>query len=220
KFIELEPSSKLAEEVTRFSNNQNAVKDRDFVANDAIQIRLQNEFATLYKDEYYYEIKRGELPQPGITISNEIAGLVLRSFDLKEPWVTHRTGEVLDPEKKYRDVFAHPYITADRILLTFLIWEIAGEELLTLKHDLVAKYNLTRYVLDYIVRNILENDALYTEITTHPEKFVRDKANRDRFKRCIHTILKDVIIDVNAEVEEYGDNFDYRDKLRNSQWVK
>ncbi|HEX8176986.1 MAG TPA: AIPR family protein [Pyrinomonadaceae bacterium] len=220
KFIKLEPSSTLAEEVTRFSNNQNAVKVRDFVANDPIQIRLQNEFATHYKGEYYYEIKRGELPQLGVMISNETAGLILRSFDFKEPWITHRTGEVLDPEKKYRDIFARPEVTADRILLTYLIWEIASEELLTLTNDLVAKYNLTPYVLVYIVRNILENDAMFTEITTHPEEFVRNEIDRERFKDCVRTILKDVIIDVNAKVEEYGENFDYRDRLRNSQWVK
>lgn len=110
KFIQLDPASKLAETVTRYSNNQNAVKDRDFVANDTIQIRLQNEFAELYGGEYHFEIKRGELPQPGVTISNEIAGLILRAFDLKEPWATHRSGEVLDPEKKYKAVFAQPYV--------------------------------------------------------------------------------------------------------------
>jgi hypothetical protein len=29
-----------------------------------------------------------------------------------------------------------------------------------------------------------------------------------------------VIIDVNAEVEEYGDDFDYRGRLRDENWVK
>ncbi len=224
KFIKLEPSSKLAETVTRFSNNQNAVKDRDFVANDSKQIRLQNEFDQYYKGEYHFEIKRGELAQPGVTISNEVAGLVLRTFDLKEPWATHRSGEVLDPEKKYTEIFARPEVTADRILLTYLIWEIVCEALPTLKNDLVAKYNLTRYVLVYIVRNILESDTLFKEITIHPKNFVRNRSNRDHFKDCIRLTVKDVIIDVNAEVDEAvedaGEDFDYRDKLRDADWVK
>jgi len=27
-------------------------------------------------------------------------------------------------------------------------------------------------------------------------------------------------VDINAEVDEYGDEFDYRGKLRDSEWVK
>jgi hypothetical protein len=220
KFIRLEPASKLAETVTRFSNNQNAVKDRDFVANDPHQIRLQNEFAQHYSGDYHFEIKRGELKQPGVTISNEVAGLLLRAFDLKEPWATHRSGEVLDPDKKYSEIFGRPEVTADRILLCYLIWEVVSDAVPTLKNELVAKYNLTRYVLVYIVRNILESDALFNDITTNPKMFVRNEAERERFRECIRVIIKDVIIDVNAEVEEYGDDFDYRDKLRDEKWVK
>ena len=32
--------------------------------------------------------------------------------------------------------------------------------------------------------------------------------------------MKDVVVDLNDEVKEYGDDFDYRDKLRDSDWVK
>lgn len=92
--------------------------------------------------------------------------------------------------------------------------------MLTLKNDLVAKYNLTRYVLVDIVRNILENDEQFTEMTTNPKTFVRGADERERFKDCIRLLIKDVIIDVNAEVEEYGADFDYRDKLRDERWVK
>ncbi len=38
KFIQMEPSSPAAKMVTEFSNNQNGVKPRDFMANNAIQI--------------------------------------------------------------------------------------------------------------------------------------------------------------------------------------
>ena len=45
KFIQMETGSPWAEQVTRYSNNQNGVKPRDFKANNPIQIRLQNEFS-------------------------------------------------------------------------------------------------------------------------------------------------------------------------------
>jgi hypothetical protein len=50
-------------------------------------------------------------------------------------------------------------------------------------------------------------------------KFVRDKNDRERFRKCIATILADVVIDLNSEIEAQGDNFYYRDRLRDSRWV-
>lgn len=85
KFIQMDILSPLSEQVTRYSNNQNGVKPRDFQANNPIQIRLQNEFLNHYPNQYSFEIKRGENLGTGTIISNEIAGLYLMSFDLKEP---------------------------------------------------------------------------------------------------------------------------------------
>jgi AIPR protein len=43
--------------VTRFTNSQNPVQDRDFCANNPIQDRLQNEF---YNTKFWYQKRRGE----------------------------------------------------------------------------------------------------------------------------------------------------------------
>lgn len=104
KFIQVEPNSDLAKMVTEISNNQNGVKPRDFMANHAVQIRLQNEFPKDYKDQYFFEIKRGEKKDAGTLITNEEAGLLLMAFDLEEPWATHRKYQVFDD--KYIDLFA------------------------------------------------------------------------------------------------------------------
>ncbi|HJU19706.1 MAG TPA: AIPR family protein [Stellaceae bacterium] len=68
KFIQTDPDSQLAETITQFSNNQNGVRPRDFKANHPIQIRLQNEFAAHYKNQYFYEIKRVDKisPEPSL----------------------------------------------------------------------------------------------------------------------------------------------------------
>jgi hypothetical protein len=96
KFIKADPNSEVAEMITKYSNNQNGVRPRDFKSNHPIQIRLQHEFKKLYAGQYFYEIKRGEAAEQGIVISNEDAGLWLRAFDLKEPWTTHRRSEVFE----------------------------------------------------------------------------------------------------------------------------
>jgi hypothetical protein len=214
----MDPQSPWAAMVTKFSNNQNGVKPRDFMANNTIQIRLQNEFRKSYKGQYYFEIKRGEASDPGTVISNEEAGLFLMAFDLKEPWATTRKYQVF--EEKHADLFGRPEVTADRVVLCQVIVEAIRDVTPAIKNTLFSRYRLTRYLLIYIAREILENDDLHEEVMTNPQTFVRDASDRDRFRACVRKIMDDIVIDLNAEVEEYGDDFDYRDKLRNSEWVR
>lgn len=217
KFIKMEPSSPLAKQVTEYSNNQNGVKPRDFMSNNPMQIRLQNEFKREYHGQYSFEIKRGEAVNSGTPISNEDAGLFLMAFDLKEPWATHRKYQVF--EDKYADLFGRPEVTADRIVLCQVIVEAIDEALPSVKNELFARYRLTRYLFLYVVRVILENDPLAREILENAKRFVRAQKSRDHFRDCIRKIVGDLVVDLNAEVEEYGDDFDYRDKLRDSAWV-
>lgn len=217
KFIKTDPGSRLAEMITQFSNNQNGVRPRDFKANHPIQIRLQNEFAQSYSGEYFYEIKRGEASESGTLISNEDAGLWLRAFDLKEPWITHRRFEVF--EDKHAELFGRPEVTADRIVLCEVILEAVDNIRPKIKNSLFGKYALTRYLLLYIVREILESDGMFPKISGIPGTFVRDKRDRDHFRTCISSILEDVVIDLNSEMEGLGENFYYRDRLRDPRWV-
>lgn len=218
KFIQMDIASPLSEEVTRFSNNQNGVKPRDFQANNPVQIRLQNDFDTNYAGQYSLEIKRGEAAESETVISNEMAGLYLMSFDLKEPWGTHRKYQVF--EEKYADIFARPEVTADRIVLCQVIMEAICEALVNIKNQLFGKYGLTKQILLYIMRSIIENDALKRDLLTNPSMFVKKLDDRNHFRGCIKQIINDVIIDINAELSELGEDFDYRGKLRDAEWVK
>jgi hypothetical protein len=217
KFIKMEPSSGLAKQVTEFSNNQNGVKARDFMANNLMQIRLQNEFLKDYDGQYSFQIKRGEAKGTGAAISNEDAGLLLMAFDLKEPWGTHRKYQVF--EDKYADLFGRKEVTADRIVLCQVIAEAIDEALPSIENRLVARYLLTRYLILYAIRVILESDHLAPEILGNPRRFVRTQKARDHFRECVRKVVGDLVIDLNAEVKEYGEDFDYRDKLRDATWV-
>ena len=217
KFIKMEPASPLAKQVTEFSNNQNGVKPRDFMSNNPMQIRLQNEFKKDYGGHYAFEIKRGETHPTGTVISNEEAGLFLMAFDLRKPWATHRKYQVF--EDKYADLFGRPEVTADRIVLCQTIIEAIDAALPSIKNQLFAQYRLTRYMLLFVIRVILENDPLHREILENPKRFVRSEKARNHFRQCIGKIVGDLVVDLNAEVEEFGDDFDYRDKLRDSTWV-
>jgi hypothetical protein len=75
-------------------------------------------------------------------------------------------------------------------------------------------------MLLYFVRNILRKDDLWSEINTNPQRFVREAKKREHFRKCIGNIVSDLITDVNAEIEGAGADFDYRGKLRDSEWVE
>ena len=125
KFVQVDPASQLARQITEYSNNQNGVKAREFKANSSTQIRLKNEFASTYASQHAYSVKRGEPIEPGVVIANEDAGLYLMAFDLKEPWATHRKYQVSDD--KYADIFARPNVTADRIVMLQIMKEEIDE---------------------------------------------------------------------------------------------
>jgi hypothetical protein len=218
KFVQVEPSSPLAKLITEISNNQNGVKPRDFMANSPFQIKLQNEFKQNYSGQYFFEIKTGEIKDSGDVIPNEEAGLLLMAFDKGEPWATHRKYQVF--EDKYAELFARPEVTADRIVMLRVIAESIDGALPRLTNGLAAKYVLTRYMLLYCIHDILKKDELWPDINTKPQMFVRSTQDRQRFRRCIDNIVSDLITDVDAEIEDVGQDFDYRGKLRDSDWVK
>jgi len=40
------------------------------------------------------------------------------------------------------------------------------------------------------------------------------------FETCVRRLVADIIVDVNGEVDEIGEEFDYRGKLRDADWIK
>jgi len=218
KLIEIDASSNLSEIVTTFSNNQNGVKARDFKSNNPIQIRLQNEIRRQYGKEFHYEIKRGEDSQGKKTITNELAGLYLLAFDLKRPWDTHRKYQIFEDE--HATVFGRPVVNAHRIILCVLLAERISAAIHELDNSLFAKYALTRFLILYIMRLILEDDSLGRTLMADPSQYVSDKKRRVALSKAVDQVLKDVVIDLNAELAQVGEDFDYRGKLRDEVWVK
>ena len=218
KIIMLDPNSKQAQDITERSNNQNSAKPRDFMSNNRIQIRLQNEILQHYSGQYGFEIKRGENVGHGQVISNEEAGLYLMAFDEKTPWATHRKYQVF--QEKHADLFGRQEVTADRIVMCQVIRETVDAVLVDINNRLLAKYVLTRYLLIFIVRNVLESDEFGRQIIAEPKSFVREQDIREKFRKLVEGILQDIVTDLNSEVDEHEDDFDYRGRLRDVNWVK
>ncbi len=218
KFIKMNPSSPVAKNITEYSNNQNPTRARDFKANHPIQVRLQNEFKINYHGQYVFEIKTGENLGEGNRIKNEEAGLFLRAYVLKEPWATHRKYEVF--EEKHADLFGRPDVTADKIVFCYILSEEIADGLRTLKRQIFARYILTKFLLMYVLREIFDNEDLGDKMRDNPAHFVRSPDHRSHFRACVRKVIDEVIIDLDSEVNDLGDDFDYRDKLRDQSWVK
>jgi hypothetical protein len=221
RFIQVDKASDLLNMITSYSNNQNGIKARDFKSNHDIQIRLQNEFKKFYSEQYFFEIKRGEDADGKVVISNEFAGLLLLAFDLKEPWSTHQKYKVFDD--KYSALFARPEVDADRIVALFLFMEEIIKSLQKIDDKLLASYTLTRYLMLYILRDILEKDAVGAQLIKKPTAFVRDAKFRRALTLCIQGILSDMVVDINAELKEIKEkelDFDYKSKLKSPEWSK
>ena len=218
KIIQMDPASSEAKMITEFSNNQNGVRPRDFKSNHQTQIRIQREFDEDYKNVFAYEIKRGEHPRPGTSISNEEAGLLLMAFDLREPWATHRKYEVF--EDKHGSLFGRPDVTADRIVMLKVISDAVNDALELLEDRLLAQYALTKYMMVYSVRECFKDDSFFQDVIKSPENFVKDPQRRAVFQSCIKTFADDLIIDLNSEAADFGKDFDYRGRLRDNNWAK
>lgn len=218
RIVKLDPASSEAGIITSYSNNQNGVKSRDSKSNSPTQIRLRNEFATLYRDIYAYEIKQGEYPGEGEVISNEDAGLYLLAFDRHEPWSCHQRYSVF--EDKHADLFGRPNVTADYIVMCRVIADTITQKLPDLENGLFAKYSLTTYMIMHIVRQILEKDDMALDIFTTPQRFVRKELDRQSFQKCLDTIVSDIIVDLNDELTALDDKTGYRDNLKTAGWVR
>lgn len=71
--------------VTRFTNSQNPVNERDFMANDDIQIKLQK---TFFNTNYWFEKRRGEfrsIPEGIAVLSNALVGHCYLAYQLQDP---------------------------------------------------------------------------------------------------------------------------------------
>lgn len=219
KIIKVPINSDLSSQITEYSNSQNGVKPRDFKSYNQIQIRLQNEINSKFEGAYFFEIKRGELnPNEGEIISNELAGIHLMSFDLKTPWNTHRKYQVF--EDSYNQLFARPEVNADRIVFLHILSELIDKKRSNLDNQMIAKYLLTKYAIMYMVRNILEKDEKGASLIQSPSLFLSDKGKIEVLKRALSIVIDDIIIDLNGEVNNLGEDFDYKSRLRDDTWVK
>jgi len=208
----------LSKKITINSNNQNAIKSRDLKSNNEIQLRLREEFSRVERAAYDLEIKRGQEIDSGKTvITNEEAGRLLLAFDLMSPESCHQVYKVFDD--RYSDIFARPAVNAHRVIFLYLLNQRIQIVADKINYRPLAKYGLTRFFLLSVVSELIRANedtmAYYQEPSV---LFVSDSLSN--FMDGIEEILDSIVIDLNYEVKEMGDQFDYKGDLKSPKKIK
>jgi hypothetical protein len=220
RIIKLPPQNELAAKITRHSNNQNSISARDLQSNSTIQRRLQTELRAKYGGTFDYEIKRGEAPKAGELITNEEAARLLLAFDLQQPWSCHQSYRLFD--ELHSDIFGRPEVTAGRICAIYVAHAAVRQSLPQLKNQLAANYRLTEYFLLYLLRQALDVDG-------EGKRFIEkggetlDGLGPQKLHVAMQHIVSDLIVDLNAELEERaqaGSPFDHKRELKSPTAVR
>lgn len=69
-----------------------------------------------------------------------------------------------------------------------------------------------------MLRLLIESDNSCTDILTTPRNFVRNVNERSAFEKATNELLSEVITDLNAEIDQLEEDFDYRGRLRDEKW--
>lgn len=211
KVVELNNAT-LARKITVNSNNQNAIKPRDLKSNNEVQIRLKEEMKAVSGGVFDLEIKRGEKGREGAeVITNEEAGRLLLASDLGEPYSCHQVYKLFD--EKYADIFARPSVSAWRIVLLHKIMGRVEAAVEGLDYKPLSKYGLTRFFVLSCVFNLIQEDEVSRRLMQKPQE-VFDKGLDEKFCDAVSEVLKTLVVDLNYEVKELGDSFDYKGDLK------
>ncbi|NTJ41943.1 hypothetical protein G6L28_04920 [Agrobacterium larrymoorei] len=216
KIIELDDSN-LAKAITINSNNQNAIKPRDLKSTNEVQIRLKHEFEEQFLNRFEYEIKRGQTTSEGVeVITNEEAGRLLLAFDLLEPESCHQVYKLFDD--KYTEIFARPAVTAARIVFLSELMKIISNNMPHIEYRPLSKYGLTRFFLLSVLSEMFKKDADINSYIRNPQKLLGEKF--ENFGSAVSDALRSMIIDLNYEVKQRGDAFDYKGDLKSPAKIR
>lgn len=217
KIIQIKDAD-LSKKITVNSNNQNAIKPRDLKSTNEVQLRLKEEFTKVEGGNYELEIKRGQKQKEGsILITNEEAGRLLLSFDLLEPESCHQVYKLFDD--KYSEIFARPAVTAHRIIFLYLIMDRIIKVAPDIEYKPLSKYGLTRFFLMSVLSELIRNDKIASEFFRDP-KALFDANKINGFMDAIESILRSLIIDLNYEVQDLGDQFDYKGDFKSPTKIR
>lgn len=211
--------SRIAEDITYYNNNQNAISMQDLRSNDRIQVGLQNQFKEYFGDKLFYRIKRGEdAPEGATIIDNGLAAQLLLSFYNGEPENAHKKYNLFD--QNYSQIF-HRNINTEHVYLGFTIFEAVSEAFQSVEDALVRDYKLSRFFLLYVIHLLLQQDDIGKQILANPK--VPILQHEEQVLEAVGKLARMMVVEFNYLVEnrkEQTEYFDYKSDFKSREEVR
>jgi hypothetical protein len=223
RIVKVGDDRSLAGSIAYKTNNQNPISLRDLSANNATQLHIKAEFDELYGFDCKYQIKRGEEATKK-DLPNEYAGQLLMSIFTREPWSAHQKYKVFG--ELQGDIFKYG-IGAEHIRLAQLAMCVCETALEGCENKKVKSYGLTRFILLYLIGEILRKEKQGTSLLDDPREYmqqsVTDIQRRKRqisLNKSLKEIADYVVLELNFYIDENGgDQYDYKSDFKSEKKV-
>jgi len=221
RVVKVGDDRRLSEMIAYRTNNQNPISLRDLSSNDTRQVRLKAEFDDLFGDHMVYAIKRGEKVAVD-ELPNEYAGRLILSLYVREPWSAHQKYRIFgDLETK---IFSYD-ISAAHIKFVYLLAREIEKRIGELENKRMAKYALTKYILNYIIGEIIRLSPDGKKVLENPINTLssRGKANpsQEIIVEKIGNIVDWTLTEMNYVVKaKGGEAYDYKREFKSPKAVE
>jgi AIPR protein len=220
RIVQVGDDRRLPEIIAYRTNNQNPISLRDLSANDAGQVRIKSEFDALYDGDTTYVIKQGEAAK-NKALSNEYAGRLLLSLYVKEPWSAHQKYRIFGDRES--EIFGYGR-TASHVRLAELMMEEIDEKLHLIKFERVRKYALTKFIILYLLGEIMREETQGDSFLREPSPFLTTNKKKNPKQtpllENISEVVEYVINELNFYLDEHdGENYDYKTEFKSPKAV-
>jgi len=222
KIIEIPTGAPVSvQDITYWTNNQNAISVRDLKANDLIQRTLQREFDKFFEHKVLYRRQRGHSKERyDEVIERDFAAQLVAAFYLKEPNITYVRNRLFTD--RYYDIFSI-HTTPAKIYLANAIYDVIAENVDRLDFKPVRNYGLARFFMLHVVGELLRQDPKGQEILRDPDGYVKEE-NLRVFKEAVKRLFLLVVFDIDNFIsdwtKEHDNFFDYKNFFKNGDRVR
>ena len=120
-------------------------------------------------------------------------------------------------DELHNAIFARPEVDADRVVALYHAYLAVLDVLPRVEPEVLGKYRLVQFFLLSVLRTALESDEVGVSFCQDPTPFMEVPDWEARLHHCFSRVLADLVIDLNAEIEERresGAPFDYKRELK------
>ncbi len=211
----------IAESIAYRTNNQNSISLRDLRSNADAQVQLKAEFDKLFGFAATYSIKRGETIK-GEELSNEYAGQLLLALYLCKPWSAHQKFRIFGD--LVNDIFQYT-INASNIRIAQLMMKEVQSECESIAIDRIKKYALTKFIVLYVVGELLRKAGDGKKLLDDPLPFLATIGSANVFE-CqvldqIRHLAQFAVTEINYFVAENGNEaYDFKSEFKSQTKVQ